>query len=351
MFSMMPSRPSFPVFSVFERTRERVAGYRHGWFRVLVWFLFGAMIILFFPGFLAVWFWRLSDRPPPGRGRRVSMLVLAVLAGLFQLLWVNVLIIDPMAGLGQARDQSLGITTSDAESSQAGAANSVESGPTTTSTAPQAEVEIENGAADPTTTSQAPVSDTVTAEVESEPATGAQSPTTSAAPAPATTTTAAASEAAVSSSETTAAPATTTTAAAPTTTAPQAIEPTAPVGGALATLEVAEEGNGGVAYDRDLYGSWTRVSSGCNTRCAVLDDERRADGTWLSWYDGVVTSDSSRLDIDHMVPLAEAHSSGAWQWSSSRRRDYANDLRHPEALAAVSASSNRSKGSRYPSEW
>lgn len=351
MFSMMPSRPSFPVFSVFERTRERVAGYRHGWFRVLVWFLFGAMIILFFPGFLAVWFWRLSDRPPPGRGRRVSMLVLAVLAGLFQLLWVNVLIIDPMAGLGQARDQSLGITTSDAESSQAGAANSVEAGPTATANASQAEVEIESGAADPTTTSQAPVSDTVTAEVESEPATGAQSPTTSAAPAPATTTTAAASEAAVSSSETTAAPATTTTAAAPTTTAPQAIEPTAPVGGALATLEVAEEGNGGVAYDRDLYGSWTRVSSGCNTRCAVLDDERRADGTWLSWYDGVVTSDSSRLDIDHMVPLAEAHSSGAWQWSSSRRRDYANDLRHPEALAAVSASSNRSKGSRDPSEW
>ncbi|MXY75442.1 MAG: DUF1524 domain-containing protein [Acidimicrobiia bacterium] len=410
MFSMMPSRPSFPVFSVFERTRERVAGYRHGWFRVLVWFLFGAMIILFFPGFLAVWFWRLSDRPPPGRGRRVSMLVLAVLAGLFQLLWVNVLIIDPMAGLGQARDQSLGITTSDAESSQAGAANSVEAGPTATANGSQAEVEIESGAADPTTTSQAPVSDTVTAEVESEPATGAQSPTTSAAPAPATTTTAAASEAAVSSSETTAAPATTTTAAAPTTTtaaaseaaaslpetaaapattttaaaptttttaaslpettaapattttttttaaaptttAPQAIEPTAPVGGALATLEVAEEGNGGVAYDRDLYGSWTRVSSGCNTRCAVLDDERRADGTWLSWYDGVVTSDSSRLDIDHMVPLAEAHSSGAWQWSSSRRRDYANDLRHPEALAAVSASSNRSKGSRDPSEW
>ena len=119
----------------------------------------------------------------------------------------------------------------------------------------------------------------------------------------------------------------------------------------MASLTVAEEGNGGVAYDRDLYGSWTRVRSGCNTRCAVLEEERRADGTWLSWYDGMVTSDASRLDIDHMVPLAEAHSSGAWQWNSSRRRAYANDLAHPEALAAVSASSNRSKGSRDPSEW
>ena len=52
-----------------------------------------------------------------------------------------------------------------------------------------------------------------------------------------------------------------------------------------------------------------------------------------------------------MVPLAEAHFSGAWQWSSSRKSSYANDLVHPEALTAVSASSNRSKGSRDPSEW
>ena len=52
-----------------------------------------------------------------------------------------------------------------------------------------------------------------------------------------------------------------------------------------------------------------------------------------------------------MVPLAEAHSSGGWQWDSSRKRQYANDITHPEALTAVSASSNRSKGSRDPGEW
>ena len=84
-----------------------VATYRHGWFKALVWFLFGVMTLVLFPGFLAVWFWRLSHRPPPVRGRRMSMLVLAVLAGLFQLLWLNLLTIDPLAGLGEAQDRPL----------------------------------------------------------------------------------------------------------------------------------------------------------------------------------------------------------------------------------------------------
>ena len=321
MVSMMPPRPSFPLVSAFERIRERVATYRHGWFKVLVWFLFGALTLFFFPGFVAVWFWRLSHRPPPRRGRRVSMLVLAALAGLFQLLWVNVLIIDPLAGLGEARDQPLASATAEAGSSPAGSANRIEAEPANTADTSQVEVEIE----DATTTSTAPP-----------------------APAPATT---AASDATTSPTQATAVPATTTTLAVPTTTEPPAAQPATSAGGTLAALAVAEEGDGGVAYDRDLYGSWTRVRSGCNTRCAVLEEERRPDGTWLSWYDGMVTSDASRLDIDHMVPLAEAHSSGAWRWNSSQRTAYANDLLHPEALAAVSASSNRSKGSRDPSEW
>ncbi len=320
MVSMMPSRPSFPLVSAFERIRERVATYRHGWFKVLVWFLFGAMTLAFFPGFVALWFWRLSHRPPPRRGRRVSMLVLAALAGLFQLLWVNMLIIDPLAGLGEARDQPSASTTAEAGSSPAGSADSIEAGPATTTGASQVEVEIE---------------DATTAGAQLEATTSPAPP----APAPATT---AASDATATVPQTTAAPVTATTVSVP---------PATSAARELATLSVAEEGDGGVAYDRDLYGSWTRVRSGCNTRCAVLEEERRADGTWLSWYDGTVISDASRLDIDHMVPLAEAHSSGAWQWNSSRMTAYANDLLHPEALAAVSASSNRSKGSRDPSEW
>ena len=306
-----------------------------------------ANTIAFFPGFVAVWFWRISHRPPPGRGRRVSLLMLAVLAGLFQLLWVNVLIIDPLAGLGEARDQPLGRTTDDAGSAASGTTTSIEAAPAATAQDPQREVEIEDVTAVAPTTSQAPLSGTTTAEVEDDsPPPAELETTTPTAPTSPAITTAAPPDATTSPLQTTAAAATTTTISAPPTN-----QPATSAEGGLGALAVASEGDGGVPYDRDLYGSWTRVRSGCNTRCAVLEDERRADGTWFSWYDGMVISEASRLDIDHMVPLAEAHSSGAWRWSSSRKAAFANDLLHPEALAVVSASSNRSKGSRDPSEW
>ncbi len=341
MLAMVSSRPSFPLVSFFARIRARVATYRHGWFKVLVWFLFGAMTLAFLPGFVAVWFWRLSHRPPPGRGRRVSMLVLVVLVGLFQILWLNVLIIDPLAGLGEARDQPPEITGDDPGPAADDPASGVAIEPANTVDTSQAEVEIDAGEAGVSnTTSQAPVPDATTAGAESATTTVQQLGTTTSTTVPS-----------LGPTTTTTAPATTTTAAVSRTADPPRDQSATPAGGALAALAVAEEGDGGVAYDRDLYGSWTRVRSGCNTRCAVLEEERRADGTWLSWYDGIVTSDASLLDIDHMVPLAEAHLSGAWQWDLSRRTAYANDLLHPEALAAVSASSNRSKGSRDPSEW
>ena len=335
---MRPSRPLFPLISLYRRIKARVATYRHWWFKVLVWLLFGVLTVFLFPAMVAVWFWRLSYRPSPREGRRVSMVLLAVLAILVQVAWLNVLIVDPMAGIGQARNQVSEVTAADAPTTAAAQPTPEEEPPTTLNGSAD-NLQAENGGADsPATTLGA-----------SEPA-----------PNPTTTTSTAAEVAAASPADdtptttTTAAPAVTTTSTTPpppttTTTAPPPNQPTS--SGPLDTLSVAAEGNGGVSYDRDLYGSWRQVSSGCNTRCAVLDEERRSDGTWLSWYDGRVTSNSSELDIDHMVPLAEAHSSGGWQWSSSRKRDFANDRRNPGALTAVSASSNRSKGARDPAEW
>ena len=74
-------------------------------------------------------------------------------------------------------------------------------------------------------------------------------------------------------------------------------------------------------------------------------------GAWVSPYDGIRFTASGKLDIDHVVPLAEAWDSGAWSWTPQRREAYANDLGVPYALIAVSASTNREKGDQDPAQW
>jgi hypothetical protein len=83
----------------------------------------------------------------------------------------------------------------------------------------------------------------------------------------------------------------------------------------------------------------------------VTDDQLRAvAGTWTSPYDGKAFTDSKLLDIEHMVPLANAWRSGADLWDTSTRKAFANDLAHSQ-LVAVSAASNRSKGDQSPDQW
>ncbi|WP_425508191.1 HNH endonuclease family protein [Streptomyces bathyalis] len=57
------------------------------------------------------------------------------------------------------------------------------------------------------------------------------------------------------------------------------------------------------------------------------------------------------MDIDHLVPLAEAWDSGASKWSPTEREHYANDLEAERSLVAVTLSTNRSKGDQDPAEW
>ena len=74
-------------------------------------------------------------------------------------------------------------------------------------------------------------------------------------------------------------------------------------------------------------------------------------GQWLAPYTGTVVTNPSKLDVDHMVPLGNAHRSGAWQWPAEQRERYANYLEDPQRLIAVTASANRSKGARGPEDW
>jgi hypothetical protein len=114
-------------------------------------------------------------------------------------------------------------------------------------------------------------------------------------------------------------------------------------------------------YVRDDWPHWEDVDGdGCDARqqtliaqsltpaqvdpfgCAVVA------GDWFSIYDGITSDQPSELDVDHVVALENAHTSGGWQWEADRRRHFAND---PDNLLAVSSASNRSKGSSGPQEW
>jgi len=116
-------------------------------------------------------------------------------------------------------------------------------------------------------------------------------------------------------------------------------------------------------YDRTLFKHWIDGDkNGCDTRAEVLIAEAKikpkkgancklTGGKWLSSYDGISYTNSSKLDVDHLVPLAEAWRSGAWAWSEEQRTDFANNLSDEQALNAVTASVNRSKGDKDISEW
>jgi hypothetical protein len=126
-------------------------------------------------------------------------------------------------------------------------------------------------------------------------------------------------------------------------------------------LDVGRERSAG--YDREKFVHWIDADGdSCDTRDEVLRLEAVEDpsvgsgcdlsgGEWFSWYDAEEVTDSSDLDIDHVVALAEAWASGARGWTTGTRQRFANDLGDRRSLTAVTASSNRSKSDSDPAEW
>lgn len=119
--------------------------------------------------------------------------------------------------------------------------------------------------------------------------------------------------------------------------------------GLFQRLLVEAEHRGG--YDRNaIFGGWL-YANGQSTRERVLADERHSDGSWNSAYDNTTVTSAGDLDIDHLVPLAEAWESGGYSWSVDTWTRFANDLGDARSLIAVSSGTNRSKGSRDPHDW
>lgn len=133
---------------------------------------------------------------------------------------------------------------------------------------------------------------------------------------------------------------------------------------AIKVLKVATEVRTG--YVRTKFKHWITISRsgqvGCDSRKSVIIDEALVKptiekgcvltgGKWLSIYDNVEVTDAGKLDVDHMVPLAEAWDSGASAWTDLKRQQYANDMTDPRHLIAVTGSSNRSKSDQDPADW
>lgn len=135
----------------------------------------------------------------------------------------------------------------------------------------------------------------------------------------------------------------------------------------LAKLKVASPGST-AGYSRALFPHWRDASTWgwpkapndhCNARNAALYRDgvkvtmsatcTNLKGKWLDPYTAAWFTAVGDMDIDHMVPLAEAWRSGANSWTTTRRTQFAND---PLVEVSVEDNANQSKGDKDPgSPW
>jgi len=114
-------------------------------------------------------------------------------------------------------------------------------------------------------------------------------------------------------------------------------------------------------YHRSCFKHWIDEDGNCldtrqemlqkdNLDFNVIDIEncRIVKGKWYDEYSGQYYTNTSQLDIDHIVPLKEAWESGANKWTQKQREVFANDY---DNLIIVSFSLNRQKGSKDPAKW
>lgn len=108
-------------------------------------------------------------------------------------------------------------------------------------------------------------------------------------------------------------------------------------------------------YSRSDWKHWT--GSPCNSRIQILQrDGENVDvqnckvvsGKWKDPYSDFVTTNSSELDIDHIVPLSYANKHGASTWNKETKEAFAND---PINLTSSSAKENRKKSDSGPADY
>lgn len=137
-----------------------------------------------------------------------------------------------------------------------------------------------------------------------------------------------------------------------------------PKGLALASLKADKSESKAVQkYERSAFGhGWDDADGDCqdsraealiatsSTPVRFASDKRCrvVTGRWISPFTGKVIQNASKIEIDHVVPLAWSWDRGAGQWSEDRRKRFANDMIN---LWPVEASLNQSKGAFGPNDW
>ncbi|MFP5386167.1 MAG: HNH endonuclease family protein, partial [Bacteriovoracia bacterium] len=114
-------------------------------------------------------------------------------------------------------------------------------------------------------------------------------------------------------------------------------------------------------YNRKHWKHWTDADRDCqNTRHEILIsrsllpvsfDRKKCvvmRGKWNDYYYPEVHTWASRVDIDHLVPLKNAHETGGAGWSKKKKKAFAND---PENLVITNLKYNRKKGSKGIDKW
>lgn len=71
-------------------------------------------------------------------------------------------------------------------------------------------------------------------------------------------------------------------------------------------------------------------------------------GKWADFYHNSFYTSAREVDIDHVVPLFEAHKSGGAEWSRDQKRTFANDI---ENLVITGKRTNRQKGANTLKTW
>lgn len=128
------------------------------------------------------------------------------------------------------------------------------------------------------------------------------------------------------------------------------------------TGDVAVNNKGIKRYNRKDWKHWIDEDRDCqNTRAEVLISQSQArvefatsrdcrvlKGSWIGQLTGVLLTNASDIDIDHVIPLSYAHRHGGFSWSSSKKEQFAND---PLNLLPTYDIENRKKSDKGPSEY